>query len=93
MYQHVSLIFMVKQWLAQPLADVCGTGSALEFHGGELGEGVLIQVIVVLIRDVHRHGSLVQVKHLQRCALSLNVLRAQPRTLPAELKSVTKVTV
>lgn len=52
---------MVKKGLPEPLANVGGAGCALKVHGGKLGEGILIQVIVVVFRKLLLHLDFVNV--------------------------------
>lgn len=60
----VFFVFVVKQRLPKPLKDVGGCGSTLEVHGGECGEGVLVQVVLVLV-GVVLHWEVVDVDLLQ----------------------------
>lgn len=62
----VFFVFVVKQGLPKPLKDVVGCGRALEVHGGECGEGVLVQVVLVLVLvGVVLHREVVDVDLLQ----------------------------
>lgn len=74
-HQNISFIFMMKQGLPKPLADVGGCGCTLEIHGGKFVEGVLIQVIVVIFEKVLLHGELVNVNLLSNNS-SLKILTA-----------------
>lgn len=65
---------MVQQGLPKPLADVAVGGCALEVHGGKFGEGVLVQVIVVLLGETLLHWLLVDVYLL--CDSPLKFLKA-----------------
>lgn len=64
-HQDVLFVFVVKQRLPQPVADVGGRSRTLEIHGCELGEGVLIQVKVVVFLCTELHWKVVDVDLLQ----------------------------
>lgn len=55
---------MIKQGLPKFLADVGGCGCTLEVHGGEFGEGVLIQVCIIIAEWVVFHGEVIDVNFL-----------------------------
>lgn len=65
---------MVEQWLSKPLTDVSGSVGTLEVHGGELGEGVLIQVIVVFFRKIFVYGQVINVYLFNDSSFPLNIL-------------------
>ena len=68
---------MVQQRLPEPLAHVCVAGCTLEVHGGELGEGVLIQVFVIVFffGKILLHGQVVDVYLLDDCPFALELLK------------------
>lgn len=66
---------MVQQRLPEPLADVGVAGCTLEVHGGKLGEGVLIQVIIVFFGKIFLHGQVVDVYLLDDCPFPLKLLK------------------
>lgn len=64
-HQDVFFVLVVKQRLPQPLTDEGGRSRTLEIHGGELGEGVLIQVNVVVFLRIELHWKVINVDFFQ----------------------------
>lgn len=64
-HQDIFFVLVVKQRLPQPLTGVGWRSRTLEVHRGELGEGVLIQVDVVVFLLVELHWKVVNVDLLQ----------------------------
>lgn len=54
-HRYIFFVFVVKQRLPQPLTDVGRRSRTLEVCGSELGEGILIQVKVVIFLRIEFH--------------------------------------
>lgn len=73
-HQNISFIFMIKQWLPKFLVDVGGCGRTLEVHGGKFGEGVLIQVSIIVAEMFVIHGDFIYVNFLDDHPFSIKIL-------------------
>lgn len=65
---------MMKQGLPKFLADVGGCGRTLEVHGGKFGEGVLVQVRIIIAEWVVFHGEVIDVNFLYDHPFPIKIL-------------------